>query len=74
LVKIMRTADGDRYGCMDNLQCRRADLTVPFRLPDTEGERLLLAEPVGCVASLVRDQEAILARLLAHLAALPSVR
>jgi hypothetical protein len=72
LVKIMRAADADRYGCMDNLQCRRDDLTVPFRLPDTEGERFLLAEPVGCVASLVRDKEAILARLLEHLAALPS--
>jgi hypothetical protein len=30
LVKLMRTADGDRYGCMGSLRCRRADLTVSF--------------------------------------------
>jgi hypothetical protein len=74
LVKLMRTADGDRYGCMDSLGRRRAELILPFRVPDAEVERFLLAEPVGCVASLVRDKEAILARLLEHLAALPSAR
>jgi hypothetical protein len=74
LVKLMRAADGDRYGCMDSLRRRRDDLTVPFRVPDTERERFLLAEPVGCVASLVRDKAAILARLLKHLAASPSAQ
>ena len=74
LVKLMQTKDGDRYGCMDSLRRRRADLAVPFRVPDSERERFLLAEPVGCVASLVRDKEAILARLLEHLAGLPSAR
>jgi hypothetical protein len=74
LVKLMRTADGDRYGCMDSLRCQRADLAVPFRVPDAEVERFLLAEPVGCVASLITDKEAILSRLLEHLAALRSAR
>jgi hypothetical protein len=42
-------------------------------VPDSERERFLLAEPVGCVTSLVRDKEAILARLLDNLT-LPSAR
>jgi hypothetical protein len=69
LVKLMKTADGDRYGCMDSLRCQRADLVLPFRVPDADIERFLLAEPVGCVASLIRDKDAILRRLLDHLAA-----
>jgi hypothetical protein len=48
--------------------------SCPFRVPDAEVARFLLAEPVGCVASLIRDKAAILARLLEHLAALPSAR
>lgn len=68
LVKLMRTAAGDRYGCMDSLNCQRSDLVLPFRVPDAEIERSLLGEPVGCVTALVRDQEAILASLLDHLA------
>jgi hypothetical protein len=74
LVKLMKTADGERYGCMDSLKLERADLALPFRVPDAEVARFLLAEPVGCVASLIRDKAAILWRLLEHLAALPAAQ
>ena len=70
LTRLMRTADGERYGCMASLRTGQADLVLPFRVPEAEVARLLLEEPVGCVASLVRDQELILARLLDHLARL----
>jgi hypothetical protein len=70
LTRLMRTADGERYGCMASLRTRQTDLVLPLRVPDAEVARLLLEEPVGCVASLVRDQELILASLLDHLARL----
>jgi hypothetical protein len=59
---------------MDSLKLERADLALPFRVPDAEVARFLLAEPVGCVASLIRDKAAILWRLLEHLAALPAAQ
>lgn len=73
LVTLMRTAEGDHYGCMDSLGRRRADLVLPARVPDAEVDRFLLAAPVACVASLVRDQDAILASVLDHLARLAAV-
>ena len=68
LAKIRQTADG-RVGCMGSLGCVVDDLpTTPTRQAPAAVERLLLQEPVPCVAALAKAPDDLVRFVQADLA------
>lgn len=67
LAKLRETADG-RVGCMGSLGVALADLpNLPNEAQPALAERLVIADPVPCVAALARDRDYIADGILAHL-------
>lgn len=69
LAKIRQTANG-RVGCMGSLGCTVDDLpTTPKRQAPAAVERLLLREPVPCVAALAEAPDELVSFVRADIAA-----